>query len=180
MKKLFHLLVTSLTCILASSNVLSSPDQCGFQGAREISGASLHITESSTFDSYHYVWIDEIRFQGSAQALKASDRKHLRRLIKNSIEQEWQERLGWRSAATPGEAVASLSVSLEAPAIDQGSVRVHANLRDSLTGQQLMTQCGRELYLPSHASRPQLAWQDVQQQVSHWGAGLGTHIMAVY
>ncbi len=182
MNKFFHLLAISVVGTIVSSQALSTTAQCGFHGAREVSGASLHIAESSSFDSYRYIWIDEIHLQGSTGILKDSDRNHLRRLIKDSIEQQWQERLGWRSAATAGEAVASLSVALDTVSTEDGAVHVHANLRDSLTGQQLLTQCGRELHLeiPTEEKTQKLAWQAVQQEVSHWGAGLGTHIMAVY
>lgn len=182
MNKFFHLLAISVVGAIVSSQALSTTAQCGFHGAREVSGASLHIAESSSFDSYRYIWIDEIHLQGSTGILKDSDRNHLRRLIKDSIEQQWQERLGWRSAATAGEAVASLSVALDTVSTEDGAVHVHANLRDSLTGQQLLTQCGRELHLeiPTEEKTQKLAWQAVQQEVSHWGAGLGTHIMAVY
>ncbi|MBB3045974.1 hypothetical protein FHR99_000210 [Litorivivens lipolytica] len=165
-----------------SSTELRSTEECSFHGAREVSAASLHIADSASFDNYHYVWVDQIRFHDKTRSLKSSDQRHLRKLIKHSIEQQWQERLGWRSAATPGQAVASLSVDVEAPDGELEEVRVHARLRDSLTGRELMTQCGRELplMLTDHAEHPQLAWNAVQQQVSHWGAGLGTHIMTVY
>lgn len=187
---------TALSLVLSlagiGSSIAESPARhCAFNGAREVPSASLYITDSAAFDSYHFVLVDSIHFEDEAEQLSAQDRHDLRRLIRNSIEQEWKERLGWRRVEAAGEQVARLSIAVEKRPQPGSPLKLHARLRDSLSGEQLMAQCNSELALDAdpaairsngaaEKSVPTLARNDVQKQVSHWGAGLGSHIMTIY
>ncbi|WP_372763977.1 hypothetical protein [Litorivivens sp.] len=169
--------------LLMPAAVMAATPHCAFPGAREIPAASLYITDSTAFDSYRFVWIEDISFN-NPESLSHQEQGTLRKLIRSAIEQEWLERLGWRSANAPGDAVASLSINVEDLTTDTGQLHLHTRLRDSVSGEQLMAQCDAELALDSehyrHTTATSLAWNGLRQQVSHWGAGLGSHLMTVY
>lgn len=163
-----------------STALAANPPRCEIPGAREVPAASLYITDSTAFDSYQFVYIEKISYRDHARTLDRHQQRSLNSLIRGSIEKEWRERLGWRSVSSPGDGVVSLSIDVENPAASDDQLRLHTQLRDSLTGTHLLSQCDTQLTLGSQQLASATYSDRLQQQVSHWGAGLGSHIMTIY
>lgn len=173
--------VIAATSIAAATTATAAPTpQCKIPGAREIAAASLYITDSTAFDSYQFVYIEKISYRDPTRTLNRHQQRSLNSLIRDSIEKEWRERLGWRSVTSPGDGVVSLSIDVENPAADNDQLRLNTRLRDSVTGTHLLSQCDTRLALDSQQLASAHHTDQLQRQVSHWGAGLGSHIMTIY
>ncbi len=184
MRRLSHLAI-QLAAVLAvaSATAATAPadrPQCEIPGAREVPAASLYITDSTAFDSYQFVYIEKISYRDPSRTLNRHHQRSLNSLIRDSIEKEWRERLGWRSVSSPGDGVVSLSIDVENPAASNDQLRLNTRLRDSLTGTHLLSQCDTSLDLNSQQLASASHTDQLQQQVNHWGAGLGSHIMTIY
>ena len=182
-------LVVQLVCVVATTAAITAAastalaadrPQCEIPGAREVPAASLYITDSTAFDSYQFVYIEKISYRDPARALNRHQQRSLNSLIRDSIAKEWRERLGWRSVTSPGDGVVSLSIDVENPAASSDQLRLNTRLRDSVTGTHLLSQCDTSLALNSQQLASASHTDQLQQQVSHWGAGRGSHIMTIY
>lgn len=177
-------------CTTAIAQEVSGASQhCSLDHAREIGeGANrLFIASNPAFDPYHYVLVDPV-YIDTSNALSKHQQARLRTTFKRAIEQDWRERLGWRSSNRAGDQVLRLNIHINDIVVDHDGadtiMLLDVSLSDSLTGQQLMTLCNETLNvsprLAALDSADGVFWSHLQNSVKHWGAGLGSHIMTPY
>ena len=181
-------IAAAIALLIALSPIASAGENCELQGGREIGDGnnSVLIATHSAFDPYRYVMVDTVYLDGShLSQLSNYQQARLRTTFKQAIEHDWQERLGWQSSKRAGHHVLRLNIHINDIVVDGSTtMMLDASLSDSLTGVPLMTQCNETLNVS-----PQVAaldsgdsrfWNQLQNSVRHWGAGLGSHIMTPY
>ncbi len=173
--------------LAVSAYASANAPQCRLQNALEISSGnhSIVIASNQAFEHYQFLLVDPV-FIDSGNTLSSQQQARLRNTIKQTIEQDWRERLGWRSSKRAGDQVLRLNIHINDIVTDKTdtTLQLDASLSDSLTGEPLIAQCNETLNL-----NPQVAslggnggvfWNTLQTSVKHWGAGLGSHIMTAY
>lgn len=183
--------IAFLLALTAAPAVSAATRSCDLQGGRTIGDGNspVVIASHSAFDAYHYVMVEPV-YINSAHVNKLSDyqRARLRTTFKQAIEQDWQERLGWRSSKRAGDSVLRLNIHINDIVVDSDNADTtmifDVSLSDSLTGERLMAQCNETMnvgpQIAAVGSGDGIFWNRLQNSVRHWGAGLGSHIMTPY
>lgn len=181
--------ITLLSVFMSAPIANAATQHCNLEGAREIGTGSntLFIANNPAFDPYHYVLVDPV-YIDSRHVLSDLQKARLRTTFKHAIEQDWQERLGWRSSQRAGDHVLRLNIHINDIVVDSNSTDtsmvIDMSLTDSLTGERLMARCNETLNVSPQVAAIDgidgLFWNHLQNSVKHWGAGLGSHIMTPY
>lgn len=176
------------TLALAPELSAKTPD-CKLRGGHAIGAGSnsLLIASNTSFDPYSYVIVNPV-YVDNGRPLSEDEQAKLETTFKHTIEQDWQERLGWRSSKRAGRQVVELNIHINDVVIDEDnsntSVLIDFSLNDSLSGEPLMAHCNETLnvtpQIAALAQADSISWSGLQNTVRYWGAGLGSHIMTPY